>query len=406
MMPELFLYENITQCLTLQGVANKRGRKPTEEDLGIIENASVVVDPDANVIVWVGPAAALPDEYDAIVNRADCERSVWLPELVECHTHLIYGGQRHHDYALRAKGMTYQQVAEQGGGILSTIIWTRETSLQELIEGGAAELERFQKYGVGCIEVKSGYGLDLETEIRLLEAVRELQKQDSVILVPTFMPAHATPPEFRGRTDEYVDVICREWLPEIASRKLARFFDVFVEDGYFSVEQARKLCRAAKEHGFGLKLHVDQFKDLGGTALAVEVGATSCDHLDNASDAGIAKLAESETVAVLAPGASLYTGTPYPPARKLIDRGARVALTTDYNPGTCPSRNLPLMTTLACSQMKMTVPEAIAAVTYNAAAALGMEDTLGALAPGRPFRVCQLKADSYEALPYCFGELE
>ncbi len=402
----LVLYENITQVVTMSGVAQKKGRHVKEEDLGIIENASAVVDQETNKLVWIGPAGELSDEHDKIIHRTTCDDSVWLPELVECHTHLVFDGQRHHDFALRAKGMTYQQVAEGGGGILSTIIWTREASFEELVLRAEAELEKFQKYGVGCLEVKSGYGLTLESELKILEVVKELQTRNPVTLVPTFMAAHATPPEFKGRTQDYVDEICRNWLPEIAKKKLAVFCDVFVEEGYFTAAHARQVSEAALSHGMKIKLHCDQFTDQGGTALGIELGAFSIDHLDHVSETNVRKLGESDTVAVLLPGASLFTGTPYPPARKLIDAGARVALSTDFNPGTSPTRNLPLMTTLACTQMQMTVPEAMAAITYNAAAALGLEKELGSLEAGKPFRVCQLKGSSYEVLPYCFGEME
>lgn len=402
----LLLYENISQCVTMAGVAAKKGRHITREDLGIIENAAMVVDTASNTIQWVGSNDQIPKEFLEIVNTYSGEGEVWLPELVECHTHIVHAGSRHHDYALRCEGKTYQQVAEEGGGILRTLAYTREATLAELIEAGAAEIERFHRYGVGTIEIKSGYGLSLESELKILECIQELQQQTAVMLVPTFMPGHATPPEFRGKTDEYVDIICKEWIPAVAEKNWATFFDVFVEENYFSVEQARKMCIAAREAGFRLKLHCDQFKDLGGTQLAVELGAVSVDHMDNSSDASIAALAKSDTVAVLCPGASLFTGTPFAPARKLIDQGARVALSTDYNPGTSPTRNLPLMTTIACSQMKMTMAEALAAVTYNAAAALGLEEEVGSLQAGRSFRSCQLKAESFEVLPYCFGELE
>jgi imidazolonepropionase len=296
-------------------------------------------------------------------------------------------------------------VASEGGGILRTLAYTREATPEELLEQAAAELERFQQYGVGTIEIKSGYGLSWESELKILECIQKLQETSSVAIVPTFLPAHATPPEYRGKTDQYVDLICQEWIPAVAEKELATFFDVFIENGYFDLAQAEKLCRAALEHDFKLKLHCDQFTEMGGTALGVELGAQSVDHLDQVSDAGIQRVAGSDTVAVLCPGASLFTGTPFPRARQLIDAGARVALSTDFNPGTCPSRNLPLMTTIACSQMKMTVAEAIAAVTYNAAAALGMEGDLGSLEVGKAFRACQLKAESFEILPYCFGEL-
>jgi imidazolonepropionase len=400
------LYENIAQCLTLDGVVKKRGRKVTEADLGIIRNATAVVDGATDKIVWVGEANALPESYQAVRNRYSSDGEIWLPELVECHTHLIFGGNRARDYGARCSGKTYQEIAAAGGGILSTLKATREASAVDLREAAVVEIDRFQKYGVGAIEIKSGYGLSLESELRILECIRDLQDETSVHLVPTFLPAHAVPPEFKGRTDEYVDTICKEWIPEVAKNKLAVFLDAWVEEGFFTAAHARKLGETAREYGMKLKLHSDQFKDLGGTPVAIELGAQSVDHLERISEANIQALGKSDTVAVLCPGASLFTGSDYPPARRLIDEGGRVALSTDYNPGTSPSHNLPLMTTLACSQMKMTVPEAIAAVTYNAAAALGLEERFGSIQAGRPFRVCQFKAETYESLPYSFGELE
>ena len=401
----LFIYENIPELVTLSGAVQKKGRHPTEEDLGIIRNASLVVDTASSTIEWVGTSAELPKSFETVINRQSGE-GVWFPELVECHTHLIFAGLRHHDYALRATGKSYLEIASRGGGILSTLTHTRKASMEELVQGAASELDRFQKYGVGTVEIKSGYGLSLESELKILNCVKALQEFTSVNLIPTFMPAHATPPEFKGKTDDYVNVICSEWLPTVAKEELATFFDVFIEEGFFTLAQAQKMCAKAKELGFGIKLHVDQFNNLGGTSLGLEIGATSLDHLEHVNENQIAAFAKAETVAVLLPGASLYTKIPYPPARKLLDAGARVALSTDYSPGTCPSRNLPLMTTLACSQMGMTIAEAIVGVTYNAAAALGLEDDFGSIQVGKPFRVCQFKAPSFEVLPYCFGEME
>ncbi len=401
----LVVYRNISQLLTMEGVRKKKGRHPTEKDLGIIENAALVVEAETNHIVWMGRTADLSADYLQLPQVLHCHGKVMIPELVECHTHLVFAGNRYRDYALRCGGKTYQQIAAAGGGIATTLAHTRQATKAELKQRAVLELDRFLAYGVGVVEIKSGYGLTLPDELKILETIQSLQDSTSIRLVPTFMAAHMTPPEFTGRTDEYVSLVCKEWIPQVASKKLATFFDVFVENGYFSIAQTRKLAEAAKLAGFGLKLHVEQFTDLGGTQLAAELGAVSCDHLDHVSDEGIKKIAASDTVAVLLPGASVFTGTPYPPARKLIDAGARVALSTDFNPGTCPSRNLPLMTTLACSQMGMTIPEALAAVTHNAAAALGLGDEAGYLAVGRPFRVCQFQAESYEALPYWFGEL-
>jgi imidazolonepropionase len=400
----LVLYHNIDQVLTLSGVAKKEGRNTTESDLGLIENANIVVNGETNEIEWIGPSQAMPLEYGEIVNAYAGSEELWIPELVECHTHLVHAGDRSHDYALRVKGKTYQEIAQEGGGISTTLKATRETPLMNMVTNAQAELERFQKYGVGTIEVKSGYGLSLESECRMLEAVRALQETSGVNLVPTFLPAHMTPPEFKGRTDEYVEVICRDWIPEVSRLKLARFFDVFIEEGFFNLAQTKKLLESALASGFSLKLHADQFTDLGGVDLGVKLGATSIDHLEQISEKGISALANSKTVGVLCPGASLFTGTAYAPARRLLDAGARIAISTDFNPGTCPSRNLPLMTTIACSQMQMTVPESLAAITYNAAAALGLENEFGTLEKGKQFRVCHLSKTSYESLPYCFGE--
>lgn len=401
----LLAYLNISQLLTMEGVAKKKGRHTQEADLGIISNAAVVADSDTGKIVWVGETTGLPNEYRNLRNVQNCEGYMWLPELVECHTHLIFGGNRYKDFGRRCAGMSYQQVAAAGGGIQSTLEATRSASIDELQQRAEQQLDRFQRFGVGTVEVKSGYGLTLEHELKMLECVERLRSRTSVRLLSTFMPAHMTPPEFKGRTDEYVEVICKEWIPEVAKKEWATFFDVFVEDGYFSVDQARLLCETAKNFGFRIKLHAEQFNDLGGTDLAVELGAVSADHLDQISDPSIRKIANSDTVAVLLPGASLFAGTSFPPARKLIDEGARVALSTDFNPGTSPTRNLPLMTTLACCQMGMTVAEALAGVTYNAAAALGVEGRIGTLEVGKEFRAFQIRGDSYESLTYCFGEL-
>ncbi len=395
------VFDHIRQCLTLTGAAQKRGRHCTETDLGIIDDAAVVV--TDGTIIWVGPEKNLPSKF-AGLPRTSANQAVWLPALVECHTHLVFAGNRHLDYAARCGGRTYQEIAAQGGGILSTVHATRKAPLSELLARAQKELLFFASRGVGCLEIKSGYGLTLESEIKMLECIQQLQALTPIQLVPTFLPAHAVPIEFKGRADRYVETICQEWIPEITRRNLAHFFDAFVEDGYFTPAQTRRMAEVATRHGLRIKLHVDQFTNQNGTALGVELGATSCDHLDVVSKEGIQKIATSQTVAVLAPGASLFTGTPYPPARALIDAGAQVAITTDFNPGTCPSHNLPLMMTLACSQMKMTLPEAIVACTYNAAVAIGQQSQFGTIEVGRPFHVWQTPVQHFAEIAYRFGD--
>lgn len=402
MQSRICVYDNIRQLLTMQPAARKQGRGAVVADLGLIEDAAVAVEGDT--VRWVGAKAQLPKEF-ADAKRMSAQRSVWLPALVECHTHLVYGGSRHGDFARRCAGKTYQEIAQAGGGILSTVRDTRAASLDRLVDRARVSIAKFADHGVGCLEIKSGYGLTLDSEIKILEAVEILQRTTHVKLIPTFLPAHAVPPEYKGKTDSYVDAICDEWIPLIAHRKLAVFFDAFVEEGYFSVAQTRKMAKIALDHGLRIKLHVDQFTDQNATALGVELGAVSCDHLEKISASGIRALAGSNTAAVLAPGASLFTGLAYPPARALLDAGAIVALSTDFNPGTCPSHNLPLMLTLACTQMRFTVAEALVAATVGAAHAVGAQDTFGSIEAGRPFHVWQLPIDHYEQVPYRFGEV-
>jgi imidazolonepropionase len=300
------IYHSISQCLTLQGALEKNGRHITEKDLGIINNASVVVD-DKNTISWIGESSQLPEKYTG--QSISCKNETWLPALVECHTHLIFGGNRYADYRKRCAGKTYAEVAQEGGGIISTINQTRNLSIQNLTDKALNDIRFFDKQGIGALEIKSGYGLTLESEITQLECVRALREKTSLALIPTFIPAHAVPPEYKGKSDAYVDLICAEWIPAIREKKLAVFFDAFIEEGYFTLKQAEKMGHAALENGFKLKFHSEQFNDLGATSLAIDLGATSCDHLEQTSDKTISKLASSSTVAVLAPGASLFTKT-------------------------------------------------------------------------------------------------
>lgn len=401
------VFTGIRQCLTLAQAAAQQGRHPDITSLSRLEDAACVVDAQSR-IEWIGNRSELPPSFltSTDVSVSDRGGAIWLPSLIECHTHCVYGGTRHRDYGLRCGGKTYAEIAALGGGILSTVAATRASSETELLASAREHLAAFRKFGIGVVEIKTGYGLDWETENKSLRVIRALQKESRLPIIPTFLPAHATPPEFLGRADAYVDQICESWIPKVAREKSARFFDVFIEQGYFSLAQAERLMRAATEAGLKIKAHVDQFTDLGGTSFAVERGAVSCDHLDQVSEKGIRDLADSQTVAVLLPGASCFTGTPYPPVRQLIEAGARVALSTDFNPGTCPSHNLPLMATLSCSQMGMSMPEAIVAMTLNAAAALDLQSDFGSLEVGKVFAVTELpmSEDSFENLIYRFGE--
>lgn len=401
----MILYKNIKQVLSLAGVRKKKGRKPTTEDLGIVDNACIAVNQN-NEILWVGKNEDFPSDRIQVEETLDCSNEVWLPGLVECHTHLVFAGSRWSDYQLRCEGKTYKDIAEKGGGILSTIRPTRAASISELVSQALPHIEYMENLGVSALEIKSGYGLSFESEIKILETILELRKKTRVILIPTFLPAHALPPEFKNKRQDYVEAICKEWLPYVAQHRLAHFFDAFIEEGFFTKSEAQQMAETALAFGLKVKFHTDQFTDQGGTSLGLELKCQSLDHLEKVSEENIKKIGNSETVAVLCPGASLFTHYDFPPARKLINAGSRVAISTDFNPGTCPSRNLLLMTTLACSQMGMTIEESIAGITYNAAAALGIEERIGTIEVGQIFKVARFKTESYQSIPYSFGEIE
>lgn len=334
------------------------------------------------IIRWCGPEADLPAEY-ADLPADDASHGLVIPGLVDCHTHLAFGGWRADEFALRMAGSSYQAIAAAGGGILSTMRETRKASNLELEARCWMFLTEMAKLGVTTVEAKSGYGLDVATEIRLLERYQKMASLRPLRLVPTLLAAHTIPPEYRDRRDEYVGLIVDQIIPEVARRGLARFCDVFVEEGAFSVEEARRILTAGLAHGLRPKLHADQLSAGGGAELAAELGAASADHLECVSDEGIARMAEAGVVAVSLPLASLYLNQRPLPARQLIAAGVPVAVATDFNPGSAPSFHLPLAMMLACTLQRMTPAEALKGATLYAAQALGLEDTIGSLEPGK-----------------------
>jgi imidazolonepropionase len=353
-------------------------------------------------IAWVGPTAELPPlPPDAEI--IDATGRVVLPGFVDSHTHLIFAGSREDELEQRLRGLTYQQIAERGGGINATVRRVRAASKEELKALARPRLRRLLRHGVTTVEVKSGYGLTTADEVKCLEAVAELNAEGPLELVPTFLGAHAVPPEYRGDRDGYLRLLRDDMLPEIARARLAEFCDVFCEMGVFAVEESRRILARARDLGFRLKLHADELTPLGGAELAVQLGAVSADHLLCVTDAGIEALAESGTVATLLPGTAFFLGMPYAPARRLIERGAAVALASDCNPGTCPTENLPLVGAMACTQMKMLPAEVVNALTRNAAAALGRSDRIGSLEPGRQADLVICDVPDYRHLFYHFG---
>jgi imidazolonepropionase len=362
-------------------------------------------------VVWVGEGSALMEEVRLARGgqTVDADGRVVMPGLVECHAHLAWAGDRADEFQLRVSGATYQEVAAAGGGIMSTVHATRAASDEILRALARKRLDRFLRYGVTTVEAKSGYGLTQEQELRMLEVYRDVGLGHAVDVVPTLLAAHTVPVEYSDRADDYVKMIVKKMIPAAAKRKLARFCDAFCERGAFSLEQCRRVLEAGVEHGLLPKLHADQLSYMGGTEMAAELGAVSVDHLDHVSDAGIAALAappgkQRVPVAVLLPGATFFLGEGgYAPARRLLDAGARVALSTDLNPGSSPSQNLWLMGTMGCSQLRMTAQEVIRAITIEAAAALALDDEVGSLEVGKKADILILDSSRYAEIPYRYG---
>ncbi len=333
-------------------------------------------------IVWIGAEQALPARYGGLP-ADDAGGRLLVPGLVDCHTHLAFGGWRADEFERRLRGESYLDIARSGGGIASTVRATRAATQDELVARSRRTLEEMARLGVTTVECKSGYGLDVAHELKLLEVYRTLAGTQPVRLVPTLLGAHVVPPELRDRREAYIDLICAALIPQVARLGLARFCDVFVEDTAFSVAEARRMFEAARMHGLRAKLHADQLHDCGGAALAAEVRAISADHLECVSANGIALLRDSDVVAVSLPIATLYLQVAPMPARALITAGVPVAVGTDFNPGSAPSSHLPLAMMLACTLQRMTPAEALKGATLYAARAIGLDTEIGSLEPGK-----------------------
>jgi imidazolonepropionase len=375
-------------------------RGPAMTNLTVVPDGALVA--EGGRIRWVGASAAMP-VIEGPVEVIDATGRCVLPGLIDSHTHLVFAGTRDDEFEQRLQGLSYQEITGRGGGINATVARVRQASREELKSEARARLDALLHFGVTTVEVKSGYGLTLADELKCLEVMAELNAEGPLELVPTFLGAHAIPPEFHHDRAGYLRLLTHEMLPEIARRRLARFCDVFCEQGVFSLPESECILTRARELGFHLKLHADELSPLGGGELAARLGAVSADHLLCITDAGIDALADSDTVATLLPGTAFFLGLPYAPARRLIQRGLAVALASDCNPGTCPTENLPLVGTMACTQMRMLPAEVVTALTANAAAALGLADRLGSLEPGKQADLIVCNAPDYRHLFYHFG---
>lgn len=389
----------------------KKGRQM--QDIGIIENGAVAV--KDGVIAAVGKSDQVLREFKA-ENVIDANQRVVCPAFVECHTHLVFAGNRLDEFELKIKGANYLEILEAGGGILSTVKKTRQASLAELVEQSRKRLDKMFEMGVATCEVKTGYGLNLETELKMLDAIAELDKIHPIDIIPTFLGAHAVPPEFKGREDEFTSLICEEMLPVIADIRKCElnfkgifknkpfFVDVFCEKNAFNLEQSKKVLLAAKSLDFGLKAHVDEFTNLGCAKFAIENGATSIDHLDATSEEEIALLAKSKTIGVITPTVNFNFGScEFADARKIIDAGCAIALSTDFNPGSAPCPSLPSAMAIACRYQKILPSEALNAATINAAFAVGLGETTGSLERGKQADILILDTNDYRQIAYEFG---
>jgi imidazolonepropionase len=371
-----------------------------QADLFPIDDAAIAY--EEGRLTYVGPESALPQPR-GLESVLDARRALVFPGFVECHTHLGFAGSRADEFGMRLQGASYLEIAERGGGIQRTVRATRAASDDELRSAAAHSLRAMRKQGITTVECKSGYGLSVEHEIRLLRLYQELEVTESTRIVKTFLGAHVPPPEFRGRNADYIEVIKKEMLPTIAREGLASFCDIFVEKGAFSPDDARDLLATARVYGLKGKLHIDQITDQGGGALARELGVTSADHLEHLSQAGMAALADSEVVAVALPLAGFFLRQPALAARAMIRAGIPVAVSTDFNPGSAPSHCMGLALLLSCVVQGMTAQEALKGATILAARALAVDHDRGSLEVGKYADFFLVDAPSEEAFVYEFG---
>lgn len=396
-----FAIVNCAQVVTLAGPARPRVGSEMSE-LGIVAPGSVFI--RDGLIERVGAVEEVEPLIDDQCEVFDAGGRVVLPGFVDAHTHPVFAGTRVDEFEQRIKGATYQEIAAGGGGIQSTVNRTRAASVDELVAAGKRYAAWFLRGGTTTVEAKSGYGLSLEDEIKMLRAIRRLDEETALHYVPTFLGAHSVPPEFRARRDAYVSLLIDEMLPQIARQKLAEYCDVFCEANVFTTDESWRILSAARCHGLGLRMHADQLTLGGGAALAAELGTTTADHLEHTDAAGIAALKSASVQPVLLPGSVYALGSSrYPAAREMIDAGLAVVLATDFNPGSSPTPSMLTILSLASTHMKMTAAEAITASTINAAYSLNRGDKIGSLEAGKIADLVIHDTDDYRELSYFFG---
>ncbi|HVU14941.1 MAG TPA: imidazolonepropionase [Phototrophicaceae bacterium] len=407
-MPIDLLIHSAAQLITCASDKPKRGKAMT--DLGLIEGGAVAI--DNGLIIDVGSSADLGSRYQPRT-RIDASGKVVCPGFIDAHTHVVYAGDRAAEFEQRIGGATYQEIAAAGGGILNTVQKLRAASVSQLIAETRARLDEMLRLGTTVAEVKTGYGLDLDSELKMLQAIEELDLSHAIGLIPTFLGAHAIPPEYKGRGDEYTQYVIDTLIPaafdwyaqsHFAARGVPFFIDVFCEQNAFTLEQSQRILQAGSARGMKAKAHVDEFTDLGGTGMAVELGAVSVDHLDVTSADAVSGLSRSDTIGIVLPAVNFnLASSHYADARGLIDAGTALALATDINPGSAPCPSLPLVMAVACRYQKLSPAEALTAVTINAAHAVGVGERVGSLEEGKLADVLVINAPDYRHLAYQFG---
>ncbi|MEK4306142.1 imidazolonepropionase [Oceanobacillus sp. FSL K6-0251] len=388
----------------MAGHSDKPAKKEAMSDITILEHGSIWI--EDGKIVEVGTDAEMREKYQGqldSVTEIDASGKTVTPGLIDPHTHLVHAGTRENEYAMRLKGKTYMEIMESGGGIHATTRATQAASYETLYEASKKRLDKFLLHGVTTVEAKSGYGLTLEHELKQLKVAEQLRQNHPIDIVSTFMGAHAVPLDEKRNPEAFVTRVVEEMIPEVAERKLATFNDVFCERGVFTPEQSKRVLEAGKQYGLTPKIHADEIEPYAGAELAAEVGAISADHLLEASDAGIKAMAEKEVVGVLLPGTAFFLMAEFAPARKMIDAGVAVALSTDQNPGSSPTISLPFIMNLGCLKMNMTPEEVLTATTINAAHAIGCAGEAGSLEAGKKADITIFDVPNYLTLSYQYG---
>lgn len=395
------LFKNVKQLLQIREPGIKFLKGSEMKELPKIDNGWLLVE-DGKIKDFGKMDDGVPTEED--MEEVDATGRILLPGWIDSHTHLVYAGNREQEFVDRINGLTYEEIANKGGGILNSAKKLQETSEDDLYIETARRLEEVMKMGTTAIEIKSGYGLTTEAELKMLRVIKKLKQNYSIPIKATFLGAHAVPIEYKNNKEGYLDLLIEEMIPKVAEENLAEYVDIFCEKGYFTVEDTHKVLVAAKKFNLKPKIHVNQFNSIGGIQEAVEQQALSVDHLEVMNPEDIESLKETETMPVALPSCSFFLGIPYTPARQLLDAGLPLALATDYNPGSTPSGNMNLVVSLACIKMKMNPEEAINAATINAAYAMGLTQSHGSITRGKEANLILTdRIPSYGFLPYSFG---